>query len=72
MARTGSQGADTWICVYRIVSICIRVALIGIHLDTPVSQMYRVCIVQDVSTYVLLMYLRTYRERKLQIHREYI
>ena len=25
---------DIWICVYRIVSVCIRVALIGIHMDT--------------------------------------
>ena len=46
--------------------------LIGIHLDTCVSRMYRVCIVHDVSTYVLQMYLRTYPERQLQIHAEYI
>ena len=58
--------------MYRIVSICIRVALIGIHLDTFVSRMYRVCIVHDVSTYVLQMYLHTYPERQLQIHAEYI
>ena len=35
--------------LYRIVSQCILVALIGIHLDTHVSRMYRVCIAEVVS-----------------------
>ena len=72
VARTGSQGADTWIAVYRIVSKCIWVALIGIHSDTLVSPMYRVCIVQDVSIYVLQKCLGMHPERKVQIHAEYI
>ena len=47
-------------------------ALIGIHLDTHVSRMYRVCIAEVVSMNVLQMYRDMYLDRKFGIHAEYI
>ena len=58
--------------LYRIVSQCILVALIGIHLDTHVSRMYRVCIAEVVSMNVFRTYRCMYLDRKFEIHAEYI
>ena len=53
-AHKQPRGRYMDLCV-GILSYCIHMYPGG-HLDTLVSRMYRACIVQDVSTYVLLMY----------------
>ena len=51
------------------ITICTSAAD---RMDDVASSVSAVCIVHDVSTYVLQMYLHTYPERQLQIHAEYI